>query len=214
MNIVHRGEMHKEGTLLHFTPAEGEGGSASQALIEIEGVTKPALIVGFAMGDRAAIQVSPSIGGPYYLYSFGQELTNISASFIGFRKSCGTTQSNGLNSLIAFYDRSRVSPDRMEPITMVFSGVTIHAFVVSLSVQGSSGSTKGVFNVTVEMLGWRDPFTQEQQGGPSSSSSQGGQAAQPSRPRITAHPVSFMSLTRADGTTVSRSLIGPPRLVQ
>lgn len=143
----------KEGTLLHAKSPE-----AQTALISVQGVTQPAILTSFNMVDRAAIQTTPSIGGPFYLYSFGQELSTIEASFVGFTRGCNGDE-GGLSSLIAFYEKNKVDPTSIEPVEIVLAGTTIHAFVVGMSVSGNAGNASSVFTVTFSMLGWKDPST-------------------------------------------------------
>lgn len=149
------------GTLVVIRSSEGAG----QAVISLPGFPpKAAIYTSFGMSDRAAYQVSPTIGGPNYIYSFGQELSEITISLVTYSRSCDNS-SGGLSSIIAYYQANRFSSKKPSPLSITLEGKTIKAFLVGMTSQVSAETGLALGRAQLQLLGWVDPATLGSEGG-------------------------------------------------
>lgn len=136
-----------------------QGANAPSAgLLTIEGLQTGAqgvIITQFDSSERAAVQKQQSIGGPAYLYSFGQELSSMSCTLVAYPASCDGS-SNGVTAGWSFYLQKRVAPNRVTPIRLTFGGITLYAFVIGMRTTVSAQQGMPVIGLTLEMVGWVD----------------------------------------------------------
>lgn len=136
-------------------------GAASAALLSIEGLAnagRDVIISDFTAQDAVAAQVTPTIGGPHYIYSLGQRLTDMTVRLVTYPATCTEEEeTSGVKNAWAFYQKYRVSPDNVTPIKLTFAGMTIHAFVFGMTTRAASSDGIPVVVLELSMQGWVDP---------------------------------------------------------
>ena len=135
-------------------------GAASAALLSIEGLAnagRDVIISDFTAQDAVAAQVTPTIGGPHYIYSLGQRLTDMTVRLVTYPATCTEGETSGVKNAWAFYQQYRVSPDNVTPIKLTFAGMTIHAFVFGMTTRAASSDGIPVVVLELSMQGWVDP---------------------------------------------------------
>lgn len=156
------------GTLIPIRAPQGDGPQQALLTIEgLEGASQDIIITNFRKTSGTNVRMTPTIGGPYYLFSFGQKLTEMQMSIISFPNSCdGETQS--YQKLLKFYQDTRISPENAKPIRITYAGITHWAFILGLSDEANASQGFPVIQATLRMAGWVDEATVQSSGGGSS----------------------------------------------
>jgi len=151
------------GTIL----AVRAGGDAATGLVTVDGLSnsvEDVIITGITTQDEVAAKFTPTIGGPEYLYVFGDSLTKITVSLILFSGTgClqgSTSTLDGLQSMRAFYKNNRLSVDNIKLTKIGYGKSVINGFLQQMQIQSQINAGGVQFNsCQISLLGWIESGT-------------------------------------------------------
>lgn len=155
---------------------EGEGDQQLNAAYHV-------IVHNFSVRNSVAFRSTPTIGGPNYIFAFGDNVASLSVSVTMFQGygclSEGQEQDlNGILSSFQFYANNRIMPTVAPLVKIVYGGVNITGFLVGFSPASQGGGQRLVHQAVFELIGWVDePWFGRSQGqgsGASSADSGGG----------------------------------------
>ena len=155
----------KPGTIV---VVRGQGGEETpkQGIIQVEGEsgqlteTEDIIIVAASMQQQVAYKTAPTIGGPEYLFVFGDRLSPLTINAILFQDSmCSEgagSESNGVMSALKFYAKNRLTPGNAPLITVAYSGATFQGFLVGVSIDSQNQNGNQTHSASLQLIGWVD----------------------------------------------------------
>ena len=93
-----------------------------------------ALIEAPSVDQSVNVQFQPSLGGPVYVYVFGDKMGNITITGTVFAGLCGDLSNSGLKEVIDYYNSNRAS-QRSEVVTVTYGAEPFEGFLTQLSLQ-------------------------------------------------------------------------------
>lgn len=160
----------KPGTIVVVRGVGGEDQPA-QAIVQVEGqdgsliANQDIIITRASFDQQVAFSTRPTIGGPEYLYVFGDKLSRITVSCILFQEGVclpgdeegsSANQTNGVLSLMRFYARNRLTPGEAPIVTLAYNGVTIQGFLIQSAIESQSTRGRQAHGGRLTLLGWVD----------------------------------------------------------
>jgi len=92
------------------------------------------LINSVSWGQQVNVQFQPSLGGPVYVYVFGDLMGNVSVRGQLFAGLCNNPGQNGIEEVFAYYNANRAS-QRKEVVTATYGSESSEGFLTRLIVQ-------------------------------------------------------------------------------
>lgn len=134
MDIFYKDQVNA-GTLAVFTVPQAQGQAnllffnqpAPQGTTFVPGI----IISNVQYGQTSAAQFQRSLGNTIYVYSFGDEMGNLTISGLAFPRTCD--DKNGLREVLEFYRNNRVAKS-VARIRITFADETIDGFLVAMSM--------------------------------------------------------------------------------
>lgn len=175
-----------------FTTAPGTlvaiqtSNAPTAALIKVQGVSEVQNIIVTSLRVQAqtAYQVSSTIGGPQYLFPFGDRLQEISLGLLVVPLACQDSsdgQVSAFSRLWKFYYDKRISPSKIQAVKITFAGQTISGLVTSLQASAEPQEGVPLIQCQITLLGWAES-TEEQAASAAAENSE--QAAGSSEPLV------------------------------
>jgi hypothetical protein len=96
-----------------------------------------ALIESVSWNQHVNVQFQPSLGGPVYVYVFGDLMGNVSISGIAFAGLCDNRGQTGIQEVFRYYNANRAS-QRSEVITATYGSETTEGFLTELVLRPRS----------------------------------------------------------------------------
>ena len=93
-----------------------------------------ALIDAPSVSQQVNVQFQPSLGGPVYVYVFGDQMGNISISGTVFAGLCGNASNSGLREIVEYYNSNRAS-QRSEVVTVTYGSDSFEGFLTKLMLR-------------------------------------------------------------------------------
>ncbi len=130
----------KAGTVIKLASSD----KVAEAVVSIDslnGSGKSVIITSIAMDSQTSVQFSPTIGGPEYLYVFGERLSDTQVTFALYSNAgCDEGGDHGVTDFLNYYDNNKVTADKATPITIAYLGQTIKGFLIGCRVSTQTGS--------------------------------------------------------------------------
>jgi hypothetical protein len=130
---------------------------ATPGFLTVEGLkdtSQDILLTSFTQKAQVAHQVVQTIGGPEYLYVFGDMLQDLQVGVVVYAKSCeGSTAASYLKSW-EYYTKNRLQPGKVQRLSISFAGVNLQGLLVGFSTQASVGGGFSVIQGTLSLRGW------------------------------------------------------------
>lgn len=121
------------------------------------------LVVGYRSNAEVAQQTVQSIGGPEYIFVFGDKLGDISIGIIMYPGSCGTdgnsAQFNTYLKAWQFYTKNRMQPTKTTPVSLSFAGVSFSGLVTGFQSDADANQGYSVIHGNLMLKGWVPPST-------------------------------------------------------
>jgi hypothetical protein len=147
------------GTLVAIQTAD----APTAALIKVAGLSDTQNIIITSLNVRAetAYQVASTIGGPQYLFPFGDKLQEIQVGALVVPLPCpkdatSNNQTSAFNKLWKFYYEKRISPDKIQSVKITFAGQTISGLVTAIQANAAPQDGVPIVQCTISMLGWAE----------------------------------------------------------
>ena len=93
-----------------------------------------ALIDAPSISQEVNVQFQPSLGGPVYVYVFGDKMGNISISGTAFAGLCDSPTNSGVKEVIDFYNSNRAS-ERSEVVTVTYGSEAFEGFLTRMELR-------------------------------------------------------------------------------
>lgn len=93
-----------------------------------------ALIDAPAVSQSVNVQFQASLGGPVYVYVFGDKMGNITVTGTAFAGHCDDPNNNGLKEVIDYYNENRAS-QRSEVVTVTYGSDSFDGFLTRLELR-------------------------------------------------------------------------------
>lgn len=162
----------QNGTLVAISLAGTDGQGAIPALITVQGLKETGssaelLVTSFEHSAEVAQRVVPTIGGPEYLYVFGDKLHEIGIGVVMYPGKCGDAgkeKSNGYSAAWKFYQDYRISPKQVRVVSVTFGSTQISGLVVGFKVTASASQGFAVIEGLLQLKGWVSPENQSNSG--------------------------------------------------
>ena len=131
------------------------------ALIKVAGLsdTQNIIVTSLSVKAETAYQVSSTIGGPQYLFPFGDKLQEIAVGALVIPLSCPKEtdgQTSAFSKLWKFYYEKRISPDKIQAVKITFAGQTISGLVTAINADAAPQDGVPIVQCTIRMLGWAE----------------------------------------------------------
>lgn len=127
-------------------------------LLTIEGLTGEAasvLVTSINLTARVAQQSLPTIGGPEYIYVFGDMLQDISVGLVVYAKPCpGQPGGSSFMTAWRFYSQNRLTPGKVDTVTLNFGGLSLRGLVIGFQVSAEAEAGSAVIRGTLLLKGW------------------------------------------------------------
>jgi hypothetical protein len=180
----------RNGVLIAVPQPANADGTVAPGLITIAGlkgggVQTDILVTSFETEAAVAHQVTPSIGGPQYLFVFGDKLVDIAVGIVMYPGKCAsgsaTAQAQGYLQAWQFYNSNRIQTNApVAPVAISYCGVNIVGLVVGFksAAAAPSDAASSLIRGTLMLKGWVPPenlpgSTSGSGGGSGSGSSSG-----------------------------------------
>jgi hypothetical protein len=158
---------------------------ATPGLLSIEGLTAGTagvLITSFSQSDNVAHQVTQTIGGPEYIFVFGDMLQDLSIGIVMYPKGCAGSVDSALAAW-KFYSDKRLRPGSVQIVNLTFAGLTLRGLVVGLRTDADASTGTQVIRGTLILKGWAvtetSPSSRRGGSGSSAAPASGGTAPSP-----------------------------------
>ena len=93
-----------------------------------------ALIDAPSISQSVNVQFQASLGGPVYVYVFGDKMGNISVSGTAFAGLCDNQNNSGIKEVIDYYNSNRAS-QRSEVVTVTYGSDSFDGFLTRLELK-------------------------------------------------------------------------------
>lgn len=134
------------------------------ALLSIDGIGGriSAGVVASGINLQASVHSSltPTVGGPSYLYVFGDAMMMITVHLTVFEWiGCNGSgsDSSGIAKTLKYYEKNKIRPDKVNPVGLTYAGVKLNGLIKSVQM-GTTIKHKGLqtSQAVLTMLGWYD----------------------------------------------------------
>ena len=142
----------QNGYLIAIRAKEG----VTPGVITVDGLssqTTGVLFTSFSQTDSVAHQVSQTIGGPEYIFVFGDMLQDLSIGLVMYPRGC---ESNA-NSVLAawkFYAEKRLRPGAVPIVNLTFAGINLRGLVVGFRANADTSGGAQVVHGNLILKGW------------------------------------------------------------
>ena len=96
------------------------------------------IVTAVQYGQSTATQFQKSLDNTIYVYSFGDEMGNITVSGMAFPRTCNGQ--NGLREVLEFYRVNRVSRS-VDSVRITFADETIEGFLMAMSMSTADAAS-------------------------------------------------------------------------
>jgi hypothetical protein len=138
---------------------------ASPAVLKIPGLnggstSANVIITSFSMTASVSHQITPTVGGPEYIYVFGDAIGEATIGIVVYPQTCENDE-NSSNFLQAwkYYMDNRLTPKKVKSISMTFCGVTIKGLLVAFNNELNNQNGFAVIRGQMSLRAWVDPTT-------------------------------------------------------
>lgn len=150
------------GTLVVLRRNTAEDDEPVSGIVMLEGLNDQDLhdviIVSMDYSEEVMAKVTATIGGPEYLFVFGDRLSGITVNALLFTGlGCDGPSQNGVMTLLRYYRENRLQVGRAAPIRIVYASAVIRGFLMGLktrTVVDASGLQ--ATTATMQLIGWVD----------------------------------------------------------
>lgn len=91
------------------------------------------LVRSVSWNQQVNVQFQPSLGGPVYVYVFGDLMGDVSISGIAFAGLCDNQGQTGLQEVFQYYNANRAS-QRSEVVTVSYGSESAEGFLTRLAL--------------------------------------------------------------------------------
>lgn len=91
------------------------------------------LIKAVSWTQQVNVQFQPSLGGPVYVYVFGDLMGNVSISGTAFAGLCDNRSQTGIEEVFDYYNANRAS-QRSEVVTVSYGSESMEGFLTHLAL--------------------------------------------------------------------------------
>ena len=111
-----------------------EGCNGIPGKIEIDGFEPMAAIIDApSLSQSVNVQFQQSLGGPVYVYVFGDNMGNVTISGTCFAGLCTDEAQNGIKEVIDYYEQSRASQNP-DMITVTYGAISVSGFLTKMEL--------------------------------------------------------------------------------
>lgn len=93
-----------------------------------------AIIEAINTNQSVNVQFQPSLGGPVYVYVFGDNMGDISIMGTAFAGMCDDSSHSGLKEIFDYYNANRAS-QRQEVVTVTYGSESLEGFLTRMTLQ-------------------------------------------------------------------------------
>lgn len=116
------------------TTMPGCGGMPGKLRLSPDFDPLAALVDAPSVSQSVNVQFQSSLGGPVYVYVFGDNMGNISVSGTAFAGLCDNANTNGIKEVIDYYEDNRAS-ERSEVVTVTYGSKSFDGFLTRLELR-------------------------------------------------------------------------------
>lgn len=134
------------------------------ALLSIDGIGGriSAGVIASGINLQASVHSSltPTVGGPSYLYVFGDAMMMVTVHLTVFEWlgcSGSGSDNSGIAKTLKYYETNKIRSDRVSPVGLTYAGVKLNGLIKSIQM-GTTIQHKGLqtSQAAMTMLGWYD----------------------------------------------------------
>lgn len=92
-----------------------------------------ALLRSISWNQKTNVQFQPSLGGPVYVYAFGDLMGDVIVNGIAFAGTCDNPSKTGINEVFEYYNANRAS-QRKEVVTVTYGSESAEGFLTRMSL--------------------------------------------------------------------------------
>jgi len=92
-----------------------------------------AIIEAITTNQSVNVQFQPSLGGPVYVYVFGDNMGDISIAGTAFAGMCDDSSKSGLKEVLDYYNENRAS-QRQEVVTVTYGSESLEGFLTRMEL--------------------------------------------------------------------------------
>jgi hypothetical protein len=112
---------------------KGCGGIPGKLQLDPKFEPLAAIIDAPAISQSVNVQFQPSLGGPVYVYVFGDQMGNVTITGTAFAGLCRDQSQSGIKEVIDYYNEQRAS-QRTETVTVTFGSESISGFLTRMTL--------------------------------------------------------------------------------
>lgn len=137
---------------------------ATPAVLKIPGlsdgtISSGVIITSFNMTASVAHQITPTVGGPEYVYVFGDSLGQATIGIVAYPNTCDGDNTGSFAKAWEYYMSNRMTPRQVKTLSLTFCGVTIKGLLVSFANELNNQNGFAVIRGTLTLRAWVDPTT-------------------------------------------------------
>lgn len=152
-------------------------------LLKVEGLPGAAeqiLLLSMEIEAATAFQIATTIGGPQYMYPFGDKLQNISIGLMVVAQTCKSKdQESAFGKIWKFYYSNRITPEKLQKVKITYANQTIVGLVTSLKTTAQPENGVPIIHCALSLLGWVEDQGAASSGGKEGSDTSGVATVQP-----------------------------------
>jgi hypothetical protein len=138
---------------------------ATPAVLKIPGLndgttSAGVIITSFTLSASVAHQITPTVGGPEYVYVFGDSLGQATIGLVTYPNTCDDEDNSGsFAKAWQYYMSNRMTPRQVKTLSLSFCGITIKGLLISFVNELNNQNGFAVIRGTMTLRAWVDPTT-------------------------------------------------------